>query len=156
MEPSAWHFWVIAALVFGGLEVKLSNFVMLWFGVGAVVSAAAAAAGMPLNGQLLLFTGSSVALFLSSRTIFRRFFMRNTRSLKHGTEAMVGANAFVVDALPATGTGTVRINGELWSARSLDGAVEAGEVVKVEALDGLKLNVRRPRESLAAPPKMGG
>jgi membrane protein implicated in regulation of membrane protease activity len=43
----------------------------------------------------------------------------------------------------------VRINGELWSARSMEGAVAAGETVQVESLDGLKLNVRRRRASLA-------
>jgi membrane protein implicated in regulation of membrane protease activity len=149
MEPSAWHLWVLAGLVSGGLELKLGNFVMLWFGVGALATAAAAGLGLPLNGQLLLFTASSVGLFALSRTIFRSIFMRGARSLRHGAEAMLGASALVVEELPATGTGTVRINGELWSARSLDGAMAAGETVQVESLDGLKLNVRRPREPLA-------
>jgi membrane protein implicated in regulation of membrane protease activity len=149
VEPSAWHLWVIAGLVFGGLEIKLSNFVMLWFGVGAIATAVGAALGLPLNGQLLLFTASSVGLFAASRTLFRKVFMHNTHGLRHGAEAMVGGEAFVVDALPDSGTGTVRINGELWSARSMEGAVAAGETVQVESLDGLKLNVRRRRASLA-------
>jgi membrane protein implicated in regulation of membrane protease activity len=150
MEPHAWQLWVIAGLAFGALEIKLSNFVMVWFGAGALAAAMGAAAGLSIDGQLLFFTASSVALFAASRTIFRRFFMRGARTVRTGTDAMVGGEATVIEALPESGTGTVRINGELWSARSLEGAVASGERVQVESLDGLKLNVRRRRTSLVS------
>ena len=153
MEPQIWQLWILASIAFGVLELKLSNFVFLWFAVASVFASLAGAAGLGINGQLILFTGSSVGLFALSRTLFHRFFMRNTKTLKSGTDAMVGAEATVIEALPADGSGTVRINGELWSARSLDGAVGAGERVQVEGLEGLKLNVRRRRESLTAAPR---
>ena len=41
--------------------------------------------------------------------------------------------------LRPVGLGTVRVNGELWSARSLSGPVEAGAWVRIEQLDGLKV-----------------
>ena len=46
--------------------------------------------------------------------------------------------------------GVVRINGELWSARSLAGAVDLGERVVVEKVEGLKLYVRRPGAGLVS------
>ncbi len=45
LTPTAWQLWIIAALVFGALEIKLSGFVTLWFAVGALVAALAASPG---------------------------------------------------------------------------------------------------------------
>ena len=148
LTPTAWQLWIIAALVFGALEIKLSGFVTLWFAVGAAAAALAGALGLGINGQLLLFTLVSVALFVSSRTIFKEAFMRSASPLKTGVEAMLGQEAVVTEAITDPHGGTVRINGELWTARSLAGPVAEGERVTVEQVDGLKLWVRRPSASL--------
>ncbi len=81
--------------------------------------------------------------------------MRSATTLKTGVEAMVGQEAVVTEALSDPHGGTVRINGELWTARSLSGPVAEGERVTVEQVEGLKLWVRRPSASLeiAAPVK---
>jgi membrane protein implicated in regulation of membrane protease activity len=101
---------------------------MLWFAVGALASSLAA-----------------------SRTIFKNVFMRTASHLKTGIEAMLGQEAVVVESLGEPHGGTVRINGELWSARSLSGLVAEGERVTVEQVEGLKLWVRRPSASLSVP-----
>ena len=143
LTPSAWHLWVLAALVAGVLELKLSGFVMLWFALGALCAALVAALGVGVDGQLLSFTAVSLALFGASRTLFKRAFMRSAVRMKVGPEAMVGEEALVVEALGEEGGGTVRIHGELWMARTLSGALGEGERVVVEGVDGLKLWVRR-------------
>jgi membrane protein implicated in regulation of membrane protease activity len=145
---SAWHLWVIFGFLALVLEIKLSGFIMLWFAVGAFVTALAAAMGFGMTGQMALFLAVSIALFASSRTIFQRFFMMGGGPvMKVGAEAMLGAEATVIEALPETGSGTVRINGELWAARSVDGPVAAGELVEVASVDGLKLKVRRTQQA---------
>ncbi|MDY7230954.1 NfeD family protein [Hyalangium rubrum] len=151
LTPTAWQLWIVAALVLGALEIKLSGFVTLWFAVGALASALAAAVGVGIDGQLLLFTLVSAALFAASRTIFKRAFMRSASPMKTGVEAMVGQEAVVTESLAEPHGGTVRINGELWMARSLSGPVAEGERVTVEQVDGLKLWVRRPSASLEVP-----
>ncbi|WP_224363321.1 NfeD family protein [Hyalangium versicolor] len=148
LTPTDWQLWIIAALVLGALEIKLSGFVTLWFAVGALAAALVGALGLGINVQLLLFTVVSVALFAASRTIFKEAFMRSASPLKTGVEAMVGQEAVVTEALSDPHGGTVRINGELWTARSLSGPVPEGERVTVEQVDGLKLWVRRPSASL--------
>ncbi|MFP2910204.1 NfeD family protein [Pyxidicoccus sp. 3LFB2] len=151
LTPTAWQLWMVAALVCGGLEIKLSGFVMLWFAVGALVSSLAASLGLGINVQLFLFTAVSASLFAASRTLFKTVFMRTASHLKTGIEAMLGQEAVVVEALGEPHGGTVRINGELWSARSLSGLVAEGERVTVEQVEGLKLWVRRPSASLSVP-----
>lgn len=149
LSPSGWQLWVVTGLILAALEVKLSGYVMLWFGIGAFAAALLASLGLSFNIQLLTFNVFSVALLLSSRTLFRRFFMRDASSVRHGVEAMLGSEAIVVERVPAEGFGTIRINGELWTARSLDGSIDEGEIVRVENLEGLKLIVRRRQPAIA-------
>jgi membrane protein implicated in regulation of membrane protease activity len=153
MDFPAWQLWILAAIIAGALEIALPGFVMLWFSAGALVASLAAALGLGVNLQIALFTLVSVALFGASRTIFKKALMRNAANMKLGVEAMVGQEAVVTEALSEGHGGTVRINGELWSARSLGGGVTEGEVVIVEQVEGLKLWVRRPAASLEVLPK---
>ncbi|RKH55858.1 NfeD family protein [Corallococcus aberystwythensis] len=147
MDPTAWQLWFIAAIVLGAMEIKLSGFVTLWLAVGALMASLMAGAGLGLNSQLFAFTLVSAALFGASRTIFKHVFMRDAVHLKTGVEAMVGQEAVVMEALAEGHGGTVRINGELWMARSLSGPLPEGERVTVEQIEGLKLWVRRPSAS---------
>lgn len=153
MDIHAWQLWILAAIIAGSLEMALPGFVMLWFCVGALVASLAAGVGLGINVQLALFTLVSVALFAASRTLFKNAFMRNASTLKTGVEAMVGQEAVVTESLVEGHGGTVRINGELWSARPLGGPVAEGERVIVEQVEGLKLWVRRPAASLEVPLK---
>lgn len=77
--------------------------------------------------------------------------MRSTPEHLVGPRAMLGQEAIVVDAISSSGDGTVRINGELWSARSLGDEMKVGERVRVEQVEGLKLWVRRPVASNELP-----
>ena len=57
-----------------------------------------------------------------------------------GAEAMIGQEAVVV--APCRPLGRVRVLGELWEARCPQGA-DVGERVRIEALEGLTLEVGR-------------
>lgn len=57
-----------------------------------------------------------------------------------GAEAMIGAEARVVARCRPLGQ--VKIHGELWEARCAEGA-DVGEKVRIEAIEGLTLVVRR-------------
>jgi membrane protein implicated in regulation of membrane protease activity len=153
MDFPAWQLWLLAAVIAGALEIALPGFVMLWFSVGALVASLGAALGLGINVQLTAFILVSVALFAASRTLFKKAFMRTASQMKTGVEAMVSREALVTESLVEGHGGTVRINGELWSARSLGGPVTEGERVIVEQVEGLKLWVRRPVASLEVSPK---
>jgi membrane-bound ClpP family serine protease len=58
-----------------------------------------------------------------------------------GLPDMKGTQGKVIS--PLHPEGLVRIGGELWGAKSLDGAIEVGEKVVVVGQDGLQLIVRR-------------
>jgi membrane-bound serine protease (ClpP class) len=58
-----------------------------------------------------------------------------------GLPTMIGSKGKV--AIPLAPEGQIIIKGEIWSAESIDGNMDSGEVVMVVGQDGLKLIVRR-------------
>ena len=58
-----------------------------------------------------------------------------------GAEGMVGLVGEVVKSLKPDGV--IRVSGEYWQAKSLEGDIEAGEDVEIIDIDRLNLEVRR-------------
>jgi len=61
-----------------------------------------------------------------------------------GSGGMVGHVGEVIE--PLTPSGVIRIEGEYWKARSVDGDVAAGESVEILGLDKLTLEVKHKAE----------
>jgi membrane protein implicated in regulation of membrane protease activity len=156
LTPHGWHLWLLAGIAAFAIELHFGNLVLVWFGVGALAGALASALGLPIEAQLLAFTVLSCALFAGSRTLFKRLISPKADRIRHGEASLVGEEARVAETLSET-AGAVRIHGELWAARSLEGAIAEGESVQVERVDGLKLYVRRTQAAIwAAPPPAAG
>ncbi len=67
-----------------------------------------------------------------------------SRQPETGSESLIGATAEVISQFGPAGHAQylVRSQGELWTASSPD-AITAGETVSIEAVDGIRLVVRR-------------
>ena len=57
-----------------------------------------------------------------------------------GSEGMIGLKAKVIE--PPAPFGVIRVEGELWKAKSVDEDIAVGEEVEILRLDGLTLMVR--------------
>jgi membrane-bound serine protease (ClpP class) len=58
-----------------------------------------------------------------------------------GAEGMIGMTGEVVASLKPDGV--IRVGGEYWNAKSLDGEIESGEDVEIQGINRLKLEVKR-------------
>ena len=58
-----------------------------------------------------------------------------------GSEGMIGMTGQVTE--PLSPSGTVKVKDEYWKATSADGNIEAGELVEVTGINGLKLEVKK-------------
>jgi membrane protein implicated in regulation of membrane protease activity len=144
-----WYVWLILGVLFIIAEMFTSGFVLLWFGIGALVAALLAftgVVGLPL--QILAFLIVSVALTIASRTIFERFLMRGSpgRELKTGVDNLPGKIGVVVE--PSKGVlqeGAVRVFASTWRAFPVEGEepLVEGEQVEVERVEGASVYVRR-------------
>src|ERR1044071_3877736 len=149
-----WVLWCILGAILIVAEIFTSGFVLFWFGVGALAAAFAGFIGVDsLAIQFFIFAGVSTALTAASRTIFINYFSRERTgdSLRSGVDAMPGKIGTVVSSSKgALQEGAVKVFGSTWTAYPADGesALEAGERVRVESVEGASIYVRRIDEGV--------
>jgi inner membrane protein len=153
MDNLLWILWFILGAVLIVAEIFTSGFVLLWFGIGALLAGLAGLIGVDsLLVQFLIFAFVSVGLTVASRTIFLKYFSRENTgdSLKSGVDSLPGKIGTVVSSSRgAMQEGAVKVFGSTWTAYPAQGetALEAGERVRVESVEGASIYVRRIDEA---------
>ena len=145
----AWIAWVVFGVILIVAEVFTPGFVLLWFGIGALVAALAALLGLEnLTAQFMIFLLASAALTAASRTIFSNYFVPEGEesAIKTGMESLPGQVGIVAqDSAGALHESAVKVFGSTWTAFPIAGELplKAGEQVLVERVKGSKIYVRR-------------
>jgi len=131
-----WVVWLVAAVIFGVGEVLTLGFFLAPFAIGAAVAALVSAVGGGLVVSGLVFLVVSAVALLALRPLARRH-LRTPAQLRTGTAALVGRTATVLERID-DGGGSVRLEGEVWSARPYDedAVIEAGARVHVMEIRG--------------------
>ncbi|GIF01413.1 NfeD family protein [Paractinoplanes rishiriensis] len=122
--------WILLGAALAVAEIFTTTLFLLMFSAGALAAAGAAALGAPAPVQAGVFVVVSVLTLAAVRPALRRHLNRRG-PVAMGTDTMRGAAAVVVEQV-GTGHGMVRIDGELWQARSLEDSVyQPGEMVRI-------------------------
>jgi membrane-bound serine protease (ClpP class) len=151
--------WIGVALVVLAAGLFVAEAHMPRFGLFALSGILAFVAGslllfLPLSGSAPATSGSHVSpwlialgtLAVSGYVLIVVRAVLRTRHLPRvtGSEALLGREGVATADL--TPRGTVRVDGEDWSAVAEVEPIKAGETVEVIAVDGVILHVRRPYE----------
>ncbi|RGC67164.1 hypothetical protein C5N14_19850 [Micromonospora sp. MW-13] len=114
-------FWVVLGVVLAVAEIFTTTLFLIMFAVGAFAAAGAAALGAPTAVQALVFAAVSALSVAVARPAIRRHARsaRDSGEQPFGVEAIEGSTALVLERVDAE-QGLVKIDGELWSARSYD------------------------------------
>lgn len=131
-----WVIWLVVAVVFAVGEIATLGFFLAPFAGGALGASLASAAGADTIVSGIVFLVLSAVLFGALRPVARRH-LRVPAQLRTGTAALVGQTATVLEAVSEHG-GTVRLQGEVWTARPYDDdeTIEAGRRVQVMEIRG--------------------
>jgi membrane protein implicated in regulation of membrane protease activity len=149
MSEWLWVFWTVLGAILIVAEMFTSGFVLLWFGIGALVAALLGIIGIDsLAIQFLVFAAVSSGLTAASRTIFLNYFSREKtgESLRSGVDSLPGKIGTVVSSSKgALHEGAVKVFGSTWTAYPAPGEppLEAGERVCVESIEGASIYVKR-------------
>jgi membrane protein implicated in regulation of membrane protease activity len=131
----AWVIWIIAACAFGAGEVVTTSFFLAPFAGGAVAAAVVAAIGAGTVASWVVFLVVSLLLLTFVRPVARAH-LRTPPQLRTGTAALVGKRAVALERIANhEGVGTVRIDGEVWTARSYDEDVVIAAGTPVEVIE---------------------
>ena len=131
--------WVVLMVVFLVVEAACPiHLVSIWFAVGSLVAAIAAALGGQLWLQILLFLVVSCGLLAALWPFVKK--VLNPKRIATNIDAMIGAEGYVTDTVDnLNAMGKVKLNGMEWTARSADGTkIPAGTLVKVDRIEGVK------------------
>jgi membrane protein implicated in regulation of membrane protease activity len=131
-----WVYWMIAAGALAAGEIFTMGFFLGPIAIAAVLAAIVALAGGGLALQLAVFVAAAIASVGVLRPIARRH-LRTPAQLRTGTAALVGSRAVVLERVTGDG-GSVKIGGEIWTARAFDedAVLEPGARVEVLQIQG--------------------
>ena len=134
----AWVIWLIVAVVFAVAEAINLSFYLFPFAIGAAGAAIVGLAGGEAAISWITFVVLTGVSFTVVRPIARRHISMPTQ-LRTGTAALIGRTGIVTERIVNDdGLGKVRIEGEVWTARSYDEdhVIEAGTRVHVMEIKG--------------------
>ncbi|MGC5021860.1 NfeD family protein [Micromonospora sp. DT47] len=135
--------WIVLGVVLVVAEIFTTTLFLIMFGAGAFAAAGAAALGAPVALQAVVFAAVSALSVVVVRPVIRRHARSalETGDQPFGVEAIEGSSALVLERVDAE-HGLVKIDGELWSARSYDATQnfapgERVQVIKVRGATAL-------------------
>ena len=133
--------WLVLLILFLVTEGATAAVTTIWFAVGAVAALIAAMLGAEIWLQVVLFAVVSVVCLLALRPVLKKYI--EPRRAKTNVDALIGAQGVVLEKIDnIAGTGRVKLSGMEWSAKSATGEIiEAGTVIKVEKIEGVKVFV---------------
>lgn len=133
--------WLVVLAILLVIEFLTLGLTTVWFAGGALVAFLISLVGGPLWLQLLLFIAVSVVLLLFTRPLAVKYLNKDVQ--KTNVDSIPGKKGIVtatIDNLKAEGQ--VTIQGMEWTARAKNGnIIEKGKVVRVTAVEGVKLIV---------------
>lgn len=134
--------WFLVGMGLLLIELILPGLVILFFGVGAWVTALVCAfTQISLNWQILIFlVASLLGLVLLRKYLKRKFFGKKDEEATDQLEEFIGKQARATEAFKE-GMGHVEFKGTTWLARSGE-PVSKGQWVTIESKDSLVLNVK--------------
>lgn len=128
--------WFIGALVLAGLELAVGEFTLLMLAGAALATAGVSLVGVPVWAEFATFAVSAFALLFFLRPALKRRLYKPA-ALDTSVRALVGKSAVVLEDVTGT-AGQVRLDGSIWSARSMDPdyTFREGDHVNVISIDG--------------------
>lgn len=135
--------WLVIFIVLLGIEIATLGLTTIWFAGGALVATLISAIGFPLYVQIPVFLVVSVVLLLFTRPIAQKYF--NKERIKTNAESLVGQTVIVTENINnLKGMGKAVINGQEWTARSVDDSAELQKETQatIVAIEGVKLVLR--------------
>ncbi|UCG28603.1 MAG: NfeD family protein [Bacteroidales bacterium] len=134
--------WFLIGLVFLLLELIVPGLVIVFFGVGAWITALSCVFfDIDINIQILIFTVSSVlSLALLRNYLKRRFFKEDTNQEGSLDEEFIGKTAIVKTPIKPGIQGKVSFKGTQWEAES-DQSIDEGTRVRITGKDSIILKV---------------
>ena len=139
---NSWQVWAVVAVLCLILELSSGDFFIICFSIGAVAAVIGAAAGLSIYWQVGLFVAFTLLAIFTVRPLALRWLHKNEPNRASNADALLGRTGRVTEAITASGTGYVQIDGDLWKAVS-DTGIAVGTTVRVVGRESAIVTVEK-------------
>ncbi|MGV9182868.1 NfeD family protein [Arcanobacterium canis] len=136
MSPIIWALIVVILVI---IEALIVDFTFLMIAAGALAGVITSIATDSLTAQIVVAAVVAVFGIVFVRPYFRNYFARG-KELQSNVYALEGQDAHTL-TLVTPDAGQVKVNGEVWSARTHEGDIAAHTQVRVMSVHGATLIV---------------
>ena len=138
LRDNIWAAWLTVAAVLGLAELASLDFTLLMLAAGALTAAGVSAVFPGLLWlQIVVGLITAAAMLVAIRPLLARKFNHGTE-LKTGSAHVIGRTGTVVKEIHPDGGGSIRLGGDLWTARPFDevSTIPPGTRVEIMSIDG--------------------
>jgi membrane protein implicated in regulation of membrane protease activity len=133
--------WISVIVLAVIIEMLTDQLISIWFVPGAMIATVLDFCNVPVIFQILVFLAISIIGIILGKTVLEKYFAK-AKNTKTNIDAIIGEKCVVTEKIDNfAGCGQAKVNGQVWSARSVDedGVFEAGEILVIVAIEGVKL-----------------
>lgn len=134
--------WIGIMIVFLIIEGMTAQFVSIWFAISSIISLILSLFKVDIMYQILSFAIVSLILIISTKPLVKKHIHPTYSS---NADSLIGKTTIVIEDIDnLKETGTVKLNGVEWSARSLeDDIIPKGEKVIISKISGVRVLVSK-------------
>ncbi|MBO6187652.1 MAG: NfeD family protein [Prevotella sp.] len=127
-----WQIWAIVAVICLILELSSGDFFIICFSIGAVFAVIAAALGLSVYWQLVVFAVFTAIAIFTVRPVALRYLHKNEPNKPSNADALIGRTGRVTETINAGKNGYVQVDGDLWKAVSdMQTDIPVGATVRI-------------------------
>ena len=138
------HFvWLSLIVLFLIIEAVSFNLLTIWFAVGSLASLITSFFTDNIQIQVIIFIVTTIVVLLCLRPFAKKYI--KAKHQPTNVDMNIGATGVVLEEISnLNSTGTVKVNGITWTARSSDSdiVIPKGVIITVESIEGVKLIVK--------------
>lgn len=138
-ENMQWLIWLGIGVVFIIAELVVPAFIIIFFGIGALVAGATAFFGASVPVQIVVFGAASLVLIVLLRRVMASTFSGGEAGDEDAAADPAGSLAEVAEAISPARPGRIKFQGSFWTALCAE-PVEAGSMVRIVKRDEKDMN----------------
>ena len=135
LNENWWALWLTVFLAFAVVEMLTLDLFFIMLGGGALAGLLADFAGADFWLQIVVFCVVSLLMVVFVRPVALKHLKKGPAEQRTNIDRLIGESALVMETV-STSSGLVKIGGDVWSARSENGVLNAGQRVVVSAIEG--------------------
>ena len=136
-----WYIWLITAGIFFIMEIATVGFLVFWLGIGALFAMVVSFFTGSMFIQTLVFVVTSTILILLTKPLIEKYVDKDEKVSTNAYSVIGKKGIVIVPINNLDGTGQVKVNGEIWSAKSETSDIPENTEVEILKIDGVKLIV---------------